>query len=54
MRWPQIVFICLLSIHAFVALTKHGQPRDEDYNVFASALAIALEVFILYSGGFFS
>lgn len=52
MGTPQIIMIVLLASSGTVSLLKHGKPR-EGYNFWGWAVACAIQVGLLYWGGFF-
>jgi hypothetical protein len=54
MDWPQITYIALIASGLTKALILHGQPQKPKHNFWASLIASAILIFILYSGGFFS
>lgn len=54
MGWPQITYIVLIAIGMTKALVLHGQPQKTKHNFWASLIASAILIFILYCGGFFS
>lgn len=51
---PQIIYIILLAMNLGVALAKHGQPKNTNYNFVAQLIAVIIEAGVLYWGGFFS
>ena len=53
MNTPQIVLIVLYVVSLTVSLMKHGE-RAPNYNFFATAAAVGINVLILYWGGFWS
>ncbi len=53
MNAPQIIYLALNAIGLGVALAKHGQPRDENYNFFMSSIAAGIQIALLAWGGFF-
>lgn len=53
MRAPQIIYIVLISIRLLYTAYKHGQPRDDDYNILIALIGTALGVGLLIWGGFF-
>ena len=52
MKWPQIVMIIIMGWNAGVALAKHGEPKDQDYNFVLTIVGIGIEAIILGAGGF--
>ncbi len=52
MAWPQITMIVFMAFAMGVAIAKHGEPKG-NHSAGQMLLAVALEVWILYEGGFF-
>lgn len=52
--WPQITIFAFLMIALGISMKEHGNPKTGFYNAWITLFAVALELFILYSGGFFS
>jgi hypothetical protein len=52
--WPQITLFALLMMALGISMKEHGNPKSGAYNAWITFFAVALELFILYSGGFFS
>lgn len=50
---PQIIYLALNLMGLGVIMSKHGQPRDEKYNVWTSLLMWAIVLSLLTWGGFF-
>lgn len=50
----QIIYVALLMLSLGISLAKHGEPRDDKYSFGASFIATAIQIAILYAGGFFS
>lgn len=53
MHWPQVVWICLVSINLLVHLTKDGEPRTDKYSLAESMLNACIMGWLLWAGGFF-
>lgn len=53
MKWPQITTIVIMAINIGINLARHGYERTDKYNFFTSIAANAIEIWILYSRGFF-
>lgn len=51
--WPQITIIILSAIGLGIYIVKHGQPKNENYNVITHLISIAIVYTLLYAGGFF-
>lgn len=49
----QIAFIVLLAMNLGISFVRHGECRTKKYNFFVDLFAVAIEVAILYCGGFF-
>lgn len=52
MHWPQITMIVLYSLAIGITMVTHGQTKVT--NFWATSIAAALELWLLYEGGFFS
>lgn len=50
---PQIILLAIDVVNLAVAAVHHGEPKEEDYNVFISLIAFATQLAILTWGGFF-
>lgn len=50
---PQVIMIVMLSLTLFTNVVKHHEPREGEYNGWATLIAIAIQVSILTWGGFF-
>lgn len=50
---PQFILLLLWAASFGLVAAKHGQPKNENYNVFVTILALAIEFSLLYCGGFF-
>jgi len=53
LHWPQITIIALLSGGFAVSMIKHNEYKGR-YNFWVTGFASSIEVWILYSGGFFT
>ena len=51
--WPQWAVFLLMAVSLFADATLHGKPRTGNYNGIGAIIAAALNVFVLYCGGFF-
>jgi hypothetical protein len=51
--WPQYVMIGLIAASIGMALAKDGEPRTGRWSFWISLLAAAINIGILYAGGFF-
>lgn len=52
--WPQVTLFALLMISLGISMKEHGNPKSGTYNAWVTFIAVIVELFILYSGGFFS
>lgn len=52
--WPQGIALALIFLHVCVHASKNGRPRDGHYDLGAALFASAVNIGILYWGGFFS
>ena len=50
---PEIIFLSFALFNLLYAAHKHGQPRDGKWNVWATLIAAAIEIGLLWWGGFF-
>lgn len=51
MQWPQITMIVLFAMSIGVSMATHGQTKVT--SLWSTLLAAAIELWILYEGGFF-
>jgi hypothetical protein len=54
MGGAQITTIALLALGFGMTAAKHGQPRTGTYSVNAALIAVAVNVALLWWGGFWS
>lgn len=48
------IMLALMIMSLTVNLVKHGEYKtDERYNFFTALIGVAIEIFLLYKGGFF-
>ncbi len=52
MTWPQITMIVFMGIALGASLVKHGESKG-NYSAPWALVAVVLEAWILYEGGFF-
>lgn len=50
---PQIIIIAIVLINLGIQLALHGEDYCGKHNFWSALLAAAIELFILYKGGFF-
>lgn len=53
MGFCQYAIIILYSISLGTHIAKHGEPKTGTYNVWSAIIALAIEMSLLYFGGFF-
>jgi hypothetical protein len=53
MGTPQIIFLVLVGLELLFTAYKHGQPKDEKYNIFVKLINAGIIIWILIAGGFF-
>lgn len=49
----QIIYLAIIIFGLGIVLAKHGQPKDEKYNFWIQLLGVAIDLSLLYFGGFF-
>lgn len=52
MSWQQILMIVMFAANLGIYMVKHGEPREDKYNFWIALIGGAIEMYILYSGGF--
>ena len=52
MSWQQILMIVMFAANLGIYMVKHGEPREDKYNFWIALIGCAIEMYILYSGGF--
>jgi len=53
MHWPQITLIVFAAIGVGIHMARNGQARDDSYAAIPRLIVVAIELWILYEGGFF-
>ena len=53
MSAPQVVFIGMLVADTAIAMVLHGKPRG-NYSFFQTLIAVAINVAVLWWGGFWA
>lgn len=53
MKTPQVITIVLYALAVGIELAQHGKPREGKHNVIVAAIGAALQIAILWWGGFF-
>lgn len=53
MKVPQIIIIVLFAFSLGSHLMAHGQPKTGKYNFWTAFLSAAIEIAVLWWGGFF-
>jgi hypothetical protein len=54
MGWPQITVLAMMAISLLLIAALNGKPRVGEYNFSVSLWATALNIWILWMGGFWS
>ena len=50
---PQIIYVILTILGMGIVIAKHGSPKEGNYNFLHSLIVTAIQISILYWGGFF-
>lgn len=50
---PQIIYLVLIFVSLINESVRHGEPKDYEYNIFTALFAAALDIGLLWWGGFF-
>lgn len=50
---PQIILLAIYVLNIAVVAAHHGETREENYDVFISLIALAIQLALLTWGGFF-
>lgn len=53
MNWPQITFLVLIAMSFGLTIAQLGKPRPP-YSFWGFTIPAAIELWLLYMGGFFS
>ena len=53
MGFCQILMLCIFAMSLGLNLAKHGEPRTGKYSFWVSLISSAIELSVLYFGGFF-
>ena len=48
MNYYFIVILMLFAMNLGINLTRHGQPREDNYNLFTSLIAVIIEIILVY------
>jgi hypothetical protein len=51
---PEVIFICIECLGLGIMLVKHGQMRDDKYNIWSQLISAAVMTGLLFWGGFFN
>lgn len=54
MKLPQLIFLGWVILALGIVLAKNGQPRNDKYSFVASFISAAIQIGLLYWGGFFN
>lgn len=49
----EIIFLAWLFLSVGISLAKDGEPREGNHSFWIALLSAALQIFLLYKGGFF-
>ena len=52
MRAPQIIMIVIFALGLFISLENHGKPKQGTDNFFLTLLGTAINIALLWWGGF--
>jgi len=50
---PQIIYIIMVAFYLVMSGYQHEQPKEGYHNVWDNLIALALQLGLLYWGGFF-
>ena len=50
---PQIILIAIDAVNLATVAVYHGEPKEGNYDVFISLIALAIQLALLTWGGFF-
>ena len=53
LHWPQLIWIGFLIVSLCVDGVRHGKPKSGKYDIYSSLVAYAINIALLYWGGFF-
>lgn len=53
MNIPQVILLILFGVSLLLSANQHGKQKEGTYNFWPSFIAIVLQLFLLYWGGFF-
>ena len=51
---PQIIYLVIIILGTGINLAKHGEQKNDKYNIWTHLLSVVIILFILYKGGFFN
>ncbi|WP_166884911.1 hypothetical protein [Massilia sp. CCM 8734] len=54
MTAPQVIMVAWLALSLGVSMSQHGKPRTGKHSFWISLTVVAINVAVLYWGGFFS
>lgn len=54
MGMPEIIILAIYGLNVVFAISNHGKVRVGKYNGFVTLALLALEIGLLYWGGFFA
>lgn len=50
----QIIYLAMMMLSLGVSLAEHGKPKEGRHSFWISFISLAIQITILYFGGFFS
>ena len=50
---PQIIMLFLLAMSLGIDLAKNGEPREGEHKAASGLIAVAIQLILLWWGGFF-
>lgn len=50
---PQAIMLAIVCMNLGMSLALHGQEKQGEYNFWVTLIGMALELSLLYAGGFF-
>lgn len=54
LHWPQITYAIIWLLGCGIAISQHGKPKEGKNNMIYTILAGAIQLWLLYEGGFFT
>lgn len=50
---PQIIILIMFAMNLGIELAKHGEPREGKHNAVGGLIGVAINLALLWWGGFF-